>query len=635
MGRAASSAGRAPRVLLLAVWFGLVAAFAELLMVGVYKHLDINMVEVSPHIVWMAPVADVVIFVTAGVLLLLLALAVPALAAARSAIFVFSSLAAASFLLRPSIFPDVAIAILAAGIGLKTAGVIGAMEDRLARVARRTLFPMAGLCLLLALAVPGRLAWREGRRMAALPGGDPDRPNVLLIILDTVRAKSLSLYGHQRPTTPRLEEFAADGLVFDAAIAPAPWTLPSHSSMFTGRYPSELSANWVTPLDDAYPTLAEILSAHGYVTAGFVANYLYTSYVHGIDRGFVHYEDYPVSAGQAFLSSSIGLRLATSTRLRALLGHHELLNRKTAADVGRGFLRWLDGRDERPFFAFLNYFDAHEPYLPPAPYDSIFGPVGPRHLWHYGGLHLGTRALRPEKWAMTPEERQIDLNAYEASIAYVDAQLGVLFDELARRGVLENTLVIVTSDHGEQHGEHGIYRHMNTVYMPVIHVPLLVVFPGRVPRGGRVAAPVSLRDIAATVLDLTGVDAAETVPGRSLGRYWRGPVEPSAHAEYHFSELRPSLVARDWYPVARGTMHSVIRGRYHYIREGDGTERLFDLETDAAEERDLAGAAGMSPVVSEFRKVLDGILRYGSAAESERIATGVPARLDRQGDGRR
>ena len=150
---------------------------------------------------------------------------------------------------------------------------------------------MLGLVLILAGWVVGG-EWLAERREASrpLPPGDP--PNVLLITLDTVRADHLSLYGYGRPTSPVLERLARLGIRFDEARAPAPWTLPSHASMFTGRWHHELSVDWMTPLDKKYPTLAEYLGSRGYATAGFVANLFACSYDSGLSRGFTHYEDY-------------------------------------------------------------------------------------------------------------------------------------------------------------------------------------------------------------------------------------------------------------------------------------------------------------------------------------------------------
>ena len=233
--------------------------------------------------------------------------------------------------------------------------------------------------------------WREAGR----PLPPADSPNVLLIVLDTVRADHLSLYGYYRPTSPSLERLAERGIRFDEARATSPWTLPSHASLFTGRWPSELGVKWMTPLPDRFPTLAEYLGARGYGTAGFVANNLYCSHDAGLDRGFTHYEDYVLDSGRlrplrtALLVDGAGPRLPNSGcgwpgiwRLGpSVHGSNRCVRRlldtgrKDAGSINRDFLEWLSHRREprRPFFAFLNYFDAHSPYLPPAGTEFRFG----------------------------------------------------------------------------------------------------------------------------------------------------------------------------------------------------------------------------------------------------------------------
>ncbi len=200
-----------------------------------------------------------------------------------------------------------------------------------------------------------RLGYRDHSSSSA------EAANVLLIVLDTVRAQSLSLNGYERETSPQLERLARRGLSFENAISTSPWTLPGHASMFTGRYPHEVSADWSVPLDATFPTLAEVLASNGYATAGFVANVGYCSYEHGLNRGFAYYSDYQFSLGQFILSSSLGRTVASSDRLRRISGYHELLNRRTAENINNDFLHWLSTRGRQPFFAFLNYYDAHEP----------------------------------------------------------------------------------------------------------------------------------------------------------------------------------------------------------------------------------------------------------------------------------
>lgn len=437
------------------------------------------------------------------------------------------------------------------------------------------------------------------RALAKLPPAPPGAPNVLLVVLDTVRAMNLSLYGYPRPTTPRLERLAGRGVRFELAFATAPWTLPSHASMFTGRYPYELSAGWDDPLDATYPTLADLFGARGYLTAAFVANTRYCSWESGLDRGFIHYENYLVSPGQIVLSSSLGRTIANNQRLRRLIGNYEVLGRKTAPKVNADFLRWLSRKGRRPFFVFLNYMEAHYPYLPPPPFDTKFGP---RRLRLNPWLEHG--------WKWTPEEVQTELDAYDGSISYLDHHLGLLLDELERRGVLGNTLTIIVSDHGEQFGEHGVMRHGNTLYLPVLHVPLLILLPSRVPEGASVREPVTLRDLPATLLDLLGIEGGPRFPGSSLARFWAGGSTRAPEASPLLSEVGaiPSQDVPASYPISRGGMKSLLEERWHYIRNGDGREELYDFRSDPLEQRDLSGTAEGRRTIERRRGSLEAIV---------------------------
>ena len=268
-------------------------------------------------------------------------------------------------------------------------------------------FPIvAGLVPILAATLWGG-DWIKEWRQSTRPLPSPGSPNVLLIVLDTVAADHLSLYGYERPTSPTMVELAERGIRFDRVQATSSWTLPSHASMFTGRWPHELSAGWLTPLDGTYPTLAEFLGSRGYATAGFVANYWYCASGSGLERGFAAYEDYIFPRLTAFKAASLvdrsvdgiqGVERFLEDRLdidllRTPVQRLWLLvnaDRKEAAAVNREFLDWLTRRrqPERPFFAFLNYYDAHSPYELPSGRIHRFGtqPSRPPRERHDPGM---------------------------------------------------------------------------------------------------------------------------------------------------------------------------------------------------------------------------------------------------------
>jgi arylsulfatase A-like enzyme len=202
------------------------------------------------------------------------------------------------------------------------------------------------------------------------------------------------------------------------------------------------------------------------------------------------------------------------------------------------------------------------------------------------------------------EEVETLMAAYDGAIAYLDHQVGLLFDALERRGLLENTLVIITSDHGEQFGEHGLMTHGNSLYLPLLHVPLVISFPSRVPAGKRVFEPVTLRDIPATVMDLVKFDGAPPFPGDSLVQYWNGERFPGRSATTLLSEVNKGINQVEWLPVMKGDMKSLVMEGIRYIKNGDGREELYDFENDPAEERDLADSEEGRRALERFRRSL-------------------------------
>jgi arylsulfatase A-like enzyme len=425
---------------------------------------------------------------------------------------------------------------------------------------------------------------------------------VLLIVLDTVRGDRLGV-------APNLTRLSARGVRFDRALSTAPWTAPSHASMFTGRWPHELSVGWNGPLDATYPTLAEFLAARGYHTAGFVANTTYCSYETGLVRGFTHYEDYEATLRSILLCSALVQR-----SVNFLEKHHVHLpamargqgHRKSAARINARFLDWLEDvrRREpgRPFFAFLNYYDAHHPYLLPDA-EQAQGTAAGSNPSAAGDVGMLKRWWDLDKRRLSARDVDLARTCYDRCITSLDHQLGRLLDELTRRGLLHGTLVVVTADHGEHLGEQQLFGHGCSLYLPEIHVPLLVLRPGvDAPEGARVVTdPVSLRDLAATIVQELGPEIAGGSP--FPGHSWfsararpddvqRGPVLSELHAP---PEADPNNGRS---PVCRGPMRSIVEGRYHYIQRGDGREELYDLERDPGESRDVArepDAAGALP----------------------------------------
>jgi arylsulfatase A-like enzyme len=298
---------------------------------------------------------------------------------------------------------------------------------------------------------------------------------------------------------------------------------------------------------------------------------------------------------------TLGREMENGGVLGGVFSYQQILGRISAERLTEDFLAWLSGQPKRPLFAFLNYFDVHEPYLPPRPFDTLFA-SNPRPR----------RAILHTAVNLSPEEIQAEMDAYDGCMAYMDQHLGHLFDQLTKWGWLDNTLVIITSDHGEQFGEHGFMSHGQSLYFPLLHVPLVVLFPGRVPAGVTVANPVSLRDLPATVADLLKLEKRPGMPGTSLARFWANSPTPSSTpmapllSEANYIPRFPKI-----FPASRGNMRSLVADRYHYIRNGDGVEELYDHWNDVLEMDNLVTSAGIRSELDFFRASLQVIAPRG------------------------
>jgi arylsulfatase A-like enzyme len=620
--------GRFP-TLILWVWCGLVSGLLEVGAIVVRKGtIDPNhLYEMTRHFVWLIPVTNLCLFVALGLALKLLARAWP-----RQVDWLASRLLG-SLTLLPSLLVGLprihGLAWFVVTLGVAS-WLVPALERHAASLRRllRFSFPIvAGLVLIVGATSWGRDRYREWRQ-GANPLPASGSPNVLLVVLDTVAAEHLSLYGYERPTSPAIDELAERGIRFARAQATSSWTLVSHAGLFTGRWPHELSAGWLSPLDGTFPTLAEFLGSRGYATAGFVANTSYCASGSGLERGFTSYDDYIFPRLTAFRAASLVHRIVDGIRgmerfledrldidiLRSPVERlFRLVNadRKEAMDVNREFLDWLTRRPqkERPFFVFLNYYDAHSPYELPSQRVHRFG----AQIVESRDTDMIQGWWSIDKSAFTPRDVALARDAYDECLADLDEQLGRLFDELSRRGVLDTTWVILAADHGESFGEHaGVFCHGTSLYQTELHVPLVIVPPGGIPSKQVVTEPVSLRDVAATIVDVLGLQADSPFPGQSLARFWQGSSPSSSTpADRALAEVVPidplnpdplEMVKPHW-PMA-----AVTDGGWAYIRrEADGREELFHLTEDAKESHNLAESPAAQPDLERMRGSLRGL----------------------------
>lgn len=588
-----------PASTVMAVWVGLIAAGLELLAIALHRTVFHQFAFVGPDVWWTVPLVNLLLFGALGLAFTL------AGRAGREAFWWKASLWSSTFLgclgalLTFTSVHRAALLLLSAGVATSIVRTAAVRRAGFSRVISRTMPWLLIVAVGAGVVVRGNMWWQD-RAIAQLPEASPGSPNVLLIVLDTVRAASLSLYGYSRATTPHLEQWAKRGALFTEAFSTAPWTLPSHASMVTGRWESELSTDWTQPLDEKDPTLSEVLAARGYATAGFVANTDYASTETGVERGFAHFEDYTLTVGLILKSSALGRALCGAWPVSRIVGNYRELGRKHAPDISAAFLAWTS-RQRRPWFALLNYYDAHRPYQAPEPFNSRFATSevqpdprfqsedDPDHPW-------------------TPEDAARFTVAYDGAIAYLDLEMESLFQALRRRGDLDQTLIILTADHGEEFGEHRLYSHGNSLYLASLHVPLIVLAPGRVPAAGVVTTPVSLRDIPATVLDLTGDKRPSPFPGQSLSRFWRTPSDPPE--DVVISGVRKTPGHPAWHPVSRGDLIGLAQRQFRYIRNlGDGTEELFDFRLDPWERRDLSTDQASRALLERFRSALERVPR--------------------------
>jgi arylsulfatase A-like enzyme len=565
-----------------ALFVGLLAGACEVA-VALHRMLILDrFVWFSRDVAWMAPLAAVTFLLAPGLLLAIIA-ALWRRVTLAWVVGLLTGFALFSLLLAVPRIAHYAIAMVAAGVGVRLGAMAARAPNTWLRFSRH-----GSLVLGLSFALIGIIerlwrVWSERAAVADLAAAPPDAPNVLLLILDTVRRSNMSLYGYSRPTTPRLEERAAESAVFNFAMSTAPWTLPSHATIFTGCYPDSTMGDWRRPMGEGHRTLARVLRDHGYVTGGFVDNLLFASYESRLNTGFIHYDDFPITVPVILRHFALGRTVGVSKLVRSRSpyeasralaqfslhvpreGANEPPN---AARRGDHFLQWERRRKGHPFFAFINYFEAH----------GLFQPTRREQQLFPGGTRL---------------------DYYDAAISRLDAEVGRVLRVLEERGVLDNTIVVVTADHGEHLGDHGMLSHANSLYLSLLRVPLLIRFPRRVP-AQRVEEPVTLRDLAATILDLTNLHEASVLPGVSLTRFWKPGADYVGSPIFASLSQGTEVAARN----ARGSLASLLTSEYHYIRGPGDHEELYAYREDSLEERNVAHASQMQAQLPLLRAQL-------------------------------
>lgn len=595
----------------IAVWFAIVAGFGEGLGLLLFQRINwrqwARVMHVSKEILWISPVVDLCFFLLIGLAVALGSRISRRIPAVRVLVFLLVFLTVYDWLMLTGHFYRRAALLFALGVAVAFGRWFRQHESATVRAWRRSALGLAAAVIVAIIGIQSGKWINENNAVSSLPTATPGSPNILVIVVDTLRADHLSSYGYSRATSPNIDRFARSGVLFENAIAPSSWSLPSHASLVTGRAVHEHGMGNVQPMPwlgwgnsglNGLPTLGEALQKQGYRTGAFSANRIYFTSNVGLGRGFIHFEDYFDSVGDSFVRTQFGREFARLymnrsakskfTRAFRYFGLSAWLDkdsegsgdyggiygiRKRADEVNRETLRWVARDRQHPFFAFLNYLDVHFGYGGPAGY--------PKPAWDKGTT----------------------IDEYDAGVKYTDDFIGQLLHGLDSMGVLKNTIVIITSDHGESLGDHGLSFHGAALYWELVHVPLVVSypnqsypnqsFPGHVPQGVRVQQPVANAAIANTVLSLVGAKQ-NPFPGPSLAALW-GPSAPQ-NSPNVVSELPQTntIVAADQamqgkIPIAtNGWMTSVISPQWQLIRHEKLGDQIYNWKADPGELTNLA-----------------------------------------------
>jgi arylsulfatase A-like enzyme len=406
--------------------------------------------------------------------------------------------------------------------------------------------------------------------LAQIACGTETRSNVLIVSLDTLRPDHLGCYGYERDTSPEIDRFCRDAIRFDRAIAQAPSTLPSHASMLTSSLPRQHGAflSRESGLTPESITLTEILGAHGYTAVSYNGGgQLAPEW--GLDRGFDIYESVrPMRAGGNDYSGDID-RFSHTVEIAT---------------------RWLGEHGRQPFFAFLHSYEVHHPYTPIAEdlkrFEEDYSGVLPNDI----SVSL-LESINRREVSITPADFRHIVNAYDAEIRSADESFGDLIAVLRNRGLYDETMIVLMSDHGEEFREHGMMGwHTHTLYDELLRVPLVIKLPESRFAGRVVTKAVRLIDVAPTILDVLGIPSPRDFVGESLLAFFESEDEAS----------RPAVSQRD---VPTRDVFSLRTDRWKLYRG-----RLFDLDQDRLEQHDVAGthAEIAASMQSRLAELLDG-----------------------------
>jgi arylsulfatase A-like enzyme len=536
---------------------GLLVSFTRIMLqMRGLTSFDLRLVALSPRLMWLGPWSYAAICIVLALGFALLQVLYSRIDWYQPAMIIFGALFFHGFLSATGFLANFAEIILAFGLSATAARILPDGEAR-SRMVKSFVPWMVAVVFVVGAAVELSTSWAEQRQVNSLALPAPNAPNVVVVIVDTLRADRLSSYGYPKPTSPTISRLAHEGAQFDWAFSSASWSLPSHVSLLTGLYPTEHGAQ-IERYDGRYPFVSEAFLERGYRTGVISANSVVFSRAWGFGHGFVSFDDSFYSVVDGFTRTIPGTQIHKVVSRAMGWRFHPV--KRPAAAVTKAATRWIEKRGDRPFFLVLNYFDVHDP-----------------------------------EWPIQP----LDGNAYDGAVKYVDDSLNDLVGYLKEQNLLDNTVLVLTSDHGESLGEHDLTGHGDSLYLPEIHVPLIIRYPPVVPPGVRVTTPVSHVSLPATLLQLAGGSGATPIPGLSLEQLWKNGEEvafwPIPRSELNY---RPTRNAD------RIALTSVNDVPFHFLKSSAGTDELFNIEEDPAETKNLVELQEYAPLVRKYREQL-------------------------------
>ncbi len=468
--------------------------------------------------------------------------------------------------------------------------------------ARPLLGGLASLAIALGgLALGGSMVQQSEHAPVKVIADGAGKPNVIWLVTDTVRADHLGTYGYAKPISPHLDQLGTGGVVFEKAISQAPWTIPSHWQMVTGRY----AAGKSKVLGAEFQTFAEVAKQNGYDTAGFFGNYS-IGRRSGFSQGLDFTVDGPVMIFFHLLFDKLPLTHALhalgvvpdDTILRWLHRHTFLEGESVRSNILVSHaIDWIDERPAgQPFFVLMNFMDAHDAYDPPEPFRSRFAPgVDPllgfvRYNPEDGDSIDSDTFIRDRLPKLKERDWRDIVSLYDAEIAFLDSQIGRLLEHLREKGVEDDTIIVLTSDHGELFGEHGLAYHFKSLSEEETHVPLIIRAPGKLPAGQRVKSPVELNDIVPTLVELAALEGAEAGDGTSLVTLARGDQAEDQNAVVFTYLVREP---RKKFPHTNpGHLLGARSGNRKYVWSSTGMHEIYDLDADPNAHDNLEAKGG-------------------------------------------